>query len=204
MKNGTFFLTSHCVDIMSSLDYGFSDQQDQIFCMCASSFPPLTVSPCVGNGNTTRGDRQVSGNTFFLPPNSPLIMMSPHCTTVTLENSSFFIMQSRHFSIFPEDPRKQSPGSSVSWEWAHSWALREHPGLGGGNVLKWKLKFTSVEHVLISICLSLMTHHSLQTRVYFTFCTYGAQFNTLYFLSCHISMFLLSFPSISALLVHSI
>lgn len=31
VKNGTFFLTSHCVDIMSSLDYGFSDQQDQIF-----------------------------------------------------------------------------------------------------------------------------------------------------------------------------
>lgn len=116
----------------------------------------------------------------------------------------FFIMQSRHLSIFPEDPRKQSPGSSVSWEWAHSWALREHPGLGGGNVLKWKLQFTLVEHVLISICLSLMTHHSLQTHVYFTFCTYRAQFNTFYFLSCHISMFLLSFPSISALLSHSI
>lgn len=139
---------------MTSLDYGFSDQQDQIFCMCASSFPPLTVSLSVGNGNTTQWDRQVSGNTFLLPLNSPLIMMSPHCTTVTLENSLFFIMQSRHLSIFPEDPRKQSLGSSVSWEWAHSWALWEHPGLGGGNVLKWKLKFTSVEHVLISICLT--------------------------------------------------
>lgn len=56
----------------------------------SSSFPPLTVSLCVGNGNTTQWDRQVSGNTFFLPPNSPLIMMSLHCTTVTLENSLFF------------------------------------------------------------------------------------------------------------------
>lgn len=138
---------------------------------------------CVGNGNTTQWNRQVSGHTFFLPPNSPLIMMSPHCTTpsyVTLEKPSFFIMQSRHLSIFPEDPWKQSPESSVSWEWAHSWALREHPGLGGGNGLKWKLKFTSVEHVLISICLSLMTHPSLQTRVYYAFCTYGAQIHSIH------------------------
>lgn len=139
---------------------------------------------------TTQWDRKVSGHTF-LPPLSPLIMMSPHCTTASYEFRKLFNNAIQVLLDIPRRAMDAKPRILVELGVGPQLASAGTPSSGRWECAGVRTEITSVEHVLRSICLSFMTHHSLHTQVYFTsgYCATQTDFNT-QILFRNISMFL--------------